>query len=291
MKYFHNPFRRSRCPECGKTYDPTSTECPYCHASNPEYGPEYRSFRFTANIPWWRQILVFVTGSLGFQLIGVMLSLLVLLILRLGPQSGLSASEWTSFLAEYQKSAQYLTIVNDGAYAILIISLLLILWRSNKTIFASFQNPRTWLGIPLGFGVIMLSVIWNVIASKLGATTNQNETAVETTILYLPVLSVLMTGFVAPFCEELTYRVGAFGFLKRWNRVVAYLVVGLLFGLIHLHDFTSVNEWLAFPSYAIAGFSFCFIYEYFGFGASFLAHATNNVVAVISVILSSLYAQ
>jgi membrane protease YdiL (CAAX protease family) len=181
--------------------------------------------------------------------------------------------------------------VNDGAYALLIIAMFLVLWRSGKTVLSSFKNPRTWLGIPLGLGVIFLSAVWSSIATQLGATTNQNESAVETTILYLPVLSVLMTGFVAPFCEELTYRVGAFGFLKRFNRFIAYLVVGILFGLIHLHDFTSANEWLAFPSYAIAGFSFCFIYEYFGFGASFLAHATNNVVAVISVIIAYLYAQ
>ena len=290
MKYFHNPFRHVRCEQCGKTYDPTASECPYCHASNPKYEPQYRSFRYTANLPWWREILLFLIGSLGFQVLGIMLSFAVILFLRLGPQSGLSGAEWSSYLANYQKSSQYLTIVNDGAYALLLTAMLLFLWRNNKTIFSSFKNPRTWLGIPLGFGVILLSIIWGSIANQLGATTNENEAAVESTILYLPVLSVLMTGFVAPFCEELTYRVGAFGFLKRVNRVLAYVVVGLLFGLIHIHDYSSPNEWLSFPSYAIAGFSFCFIYERFGFGASFLAHATNNVVAVISTIIAAYYA-
>ena len=149
----------------------------------------------------------------------------------------------------------------------------------------SFANLKILFGFVVGFAMIILSGIWSNIAIKLGASTNINQGAVEETIKASPLLAVLVTGLIAPFVEELTYRVGAFTFLKRINTVLAYVVVGALFGLIHIKDYGSLNEWLSYPSYLIAGLCLCFAYDKFGFGGSFLAHAMNNLLAVLSYLL------
>jgi membrane protease YdiL (CAAX protease family) len=96
-----------------------------------------------------------------------------------------------------------------------------------------------------------------------------------------PYLSLLVLGLVGPFCEELAYRVGLFGLTRRVNIYLAYFVASVVFGLIHMHDFTSVNEWLSFPDYLVAGAVLAVTYEKFGFGASYIAHATNNVFSLL----------
>ena len=42
-----------------------------------------------------------------------------------------------------------------------------------------------------------------------------------------------MTVILAPFAEEMTYRIGLFSALKRVNLILAFIVTALVFGLIH----------------------------------------------------------
>ena len=70
------------------------------------------------------------------------------------------------------------------------------------------------------------------------------------------------------------------------NRLAAYLFATVVFGLIHMHDFASVNEWLNFPSYLIAGGILAFTYDRFGLSASITAHVVNNLYAVILTLIA-----
>jgi membrane protease YdiL (CAAX protease family) len=95
---------------------------------------------------------------------------------------------------------------------------------------------------------------------------------------------------IAPFNEELAYRVGLFGASKRLNIYFAYFMASIVFGFIHMHfisaGWDNINEWLSLPDYVLAGLIFAYVYDHFGFGASFMAHATNNLVAVLATIIN-----
>ena len=59
----------------------------------------------------------------------------------------------------------------------------------------------------------------------------------------------------------------------------------VVFGLIHMKDFSSLNEWLNFPDYLFAGLILSFVYHRFGFEGSVAAHVLNNLIAVISALI------
>ena len=73
--------------------------------------------------------------------------------------------------------------------------------------------------------------------------TGGNEEGVRGIVDQFPVLSLIVLGVLGPACEELAYRSGAFNLLRRWNRVVAYIVVGILFGFIHFRP--TAETWVS----------------------------------------------
>lgn len=288
MKHFFNPFHRSVCPKCGKRYDPLSSSCPKCHEKNEEVDPRARSFVPLLTLGAYREIGLFLIGFVGLFLLAQIIGIIILSAESFRyAQMGLTGDELKAALTEFSSSVRFTLLINDLTYTLIFAAMLLFLWKDNRRLLKSFANLKILFGFVVGFAMIILSGIWSNIAIKLGASTNINQGAVEETIKASPLLAVLVTGLIAPFVEELTYRVGAFTFLKRINTVLAYVVVGALFGLIHIKDYGSLNEWLSYPSYLIAGLCLCFAYDKFGFGGSFLAHAMNNLLAVLSYILAS----
>lgn len=288
MKHFFNPFHRSVCPKCGKRYDPLSSSCPKCNEKNEEVDPRARSFGPLLTLGAYREIGLFLIGFVGLFLLAQVIGIITLSAESFRyVQMGLTGDELKAALTDFSSSVRFTLLINDLTYTLIFAAMLLFLWKDNRRLLKSFANLKILFGFVVGFAMIILSGIWSNIAIKLGASTNINQGAVEETIKASPLLAVLVTGLIAPFVEELTYRVGAFTFLKRINTVLAYVVVGALFGLIHIKDYGSLNEWLSYPSYLIAGLCLCFAYDKFGFGGSFLAHAMNNLLAVLSCILTS----
>lgn len=288
MKHFFNPFHRSVCPKCGKRYDPLSSSCPKCNEKNEEVDPRARSFAPLLTLGAYREIGLFLIGFVGLFLLAQIIGIITLSVESFRyAQMGLTGDELKAALTEFSSSVRFTLLINDLTYTLIFAAMLLFLWKDNRRLLKSFANLKILFGFVVGFAMIILSGIWSNIAIKLGASTNINQGAVEETIKASPLLAVLVTGLIAPFVEELTYRVGAFTFLKRINTVLAYVVVGALFGLIHIKDYGSLNEWLSYPSYLIAGLCLCFAYDKFGFGGSFFAHAMNNLLAVLSYILAS----
>ena len=123
------------------------------------------------------------------------------------------------------------------------------------------------------------------------AGVNANEASIDSTTSLYPFLSIVIFGIVGPICEEFTYRVGLFTFIKKYNRVAAYLITALVFGLLHFtfNIDTIVTELINLPSYIVSGLLLCYFYDYKGFGASTIAHITNNLFALLmQLILSSI---
>lgn len=282
---FRNPFKKEHCPTCGAFFDETLTECPNCKTEN-RNSSYARSFEAIPNVAPWREILLFLFGWLGFQLIGLIVQLIVLGIeTKILTGQGYTGESLKDALLSFGETPTFYAAVNYSAYLLLFVGLLLLLWKDTLKLFPCFKNPKTYLGFAFGFVLMAVSVCWSLISSKFGATTNENQTVIIAMVKETPLLAILVTGLIGPLCEELAYRVGLFGFSKRINRILAYFVASVLFGLIHIHDFTSINEWLSFPDYLLSGLLLAFIYEKYGLGASWIAHATNNLVAVLQILL------
>lgn len=285
MKYFSNPFKTIKCDECGKSYDYLKAECPHCRKENTYDDPKKRSFNSLLPLGPVREIILFAFGLILLSVVANIVGFITLFAKSLSlNSSGLTPEEAAEALKAYAATPQCTLIINDASYIIIFCAMLLLLWKDNGRLFKSFLSYKVLVGLGIGLGIVMLSSIWGYISQMLGAQTNINQEAVESTITISPFLAVLVTGLIAPFVEELTYRVGAFTFLKRINTVLAYVVVGVLFGLIHMKDFSSVNEWLSYPSYLIAGLCLCFAYDKFGIAASFSAHAFNNLLSVALIL-------
>ena len=85
---------------------------------------------------------------------------------------------------------------------------------------------------------------------------------------------------IAPVAEEFFFRGFFYRALRsRYSMLVAALIDGLLFGVIHW-DFSSADALLIVPPLAALGFMFCLVYERTGSLYPVIAlHALNNAIA------------
>ena len=185
-------------------------------------------------------------------------------------------------------------INNDAAltfitYSILFVGLMAVILFDVPKFLSQFKNWKAYvMGAGIGIGIIVFDIIYfNFVNLFYQSSVGGNETGIRSIIALYPVASILIFGFIGPACEELTYRVGLFGLCKKLNIVFAYIITGLVFGLIHF-DFQSadlINELICLPTYIVPGVLFALCYDKFGFACSYVAHVTNNLWAVISQII------
>ena len=123
------------------------------------------------------------------------------------------------------------------------------------------------------------------------AAGNENEEGLRSFIVIYPWMSLFILGFVGPICEELTYRVGLFGLLKRW-KWLAYIVSALVFAFMHFsfdaEGDAMIVELINLPMYIFSGVMFALAYDKFGLSASLTAHIVNNVFAVSMTLIETL---
>lgn len=272
-------FSKRKCESCGYEYDPTMYNCPNCQNRNADLETSNR-FLNDIHVDWYFNLTFFLVGLIGLSVIGT----IVLIFIQAYDPSGNSNSLYAFY-----------------TYAILFVVLGAILYfaKGYKEVFKSFSKWQSYVfGLAGAAAMVILSVflslIVELIAPGTGSNTNQN-TVVNITVAY-PVASIIILGIIGPLCEELTYRVGLFGLLKRVSRPIAYIGTAIVFGFIHF-DFecfydgsTAIaREFLNLPSYMISGLVMAFLYDRFGFGASSCAHMFNNLYSVIGII--ALYSQ
>ena len=268
-----------KCPYCGREYPEVSRYCPYCGSPNPSYKkPEEKKMYYV------RQLLLFVVGFIGFQIIGTLVQIPFLLKARADFPGDNQA------ILKYISSAQVSMFVNAISYCIIFIILLFIAMPGLKNIFKSFKDKKAYLGALLAFAIIYsFNIFYSIILGIAGvkSDSNNNQQALDSIIKVYPLVSLLVFGIIGPVCEELTYRVGLFDFVKRKNRILAYVGTIVIFTLIHF-DFSAsniVNELINVPYYAAAAFAFTYVYDRFGFAASATAHIANNLFSIITSII------
>lgn len=268
-----------KCPYCEKEYPEVSRYCPYCGSPNPAYkqikGPSLHIVR---------QILLFVIGFIGFQIVGTLLQ--VPFYLKALSDFGSDKKA----IVEYLTSAPVSMFVNAFSYCIIFTVLTIVAKPGLRNLFQSFKDKKAYIAALIGMACIYgFNIAYNIFLGALGvsASANDNQSTLNSIVKIYPIISLIVFGIMGPICEELTYRVGLFDCVKRKNRYLAYAVTIVVFTLIHF-DFASsnmVNELLNIPFYAAAAFAFTFIYDQYGFAASVTAHITNNLISIIISII------
>ena len=190
-----------------------------------------------------------------------------------------------------QSETEYLGATNFLTYAMLFVALMAIVNIDVKKFKKEFSHWLPYVvGIGFCMGMILFPIVYSFIVNLFYKTSvNENEESLRSFITVYPLTSMIFLGFIGPICEELTYRVGVFGILKK-PKWLAYVIGTLVFALAHF-SFTSttiVNELINLPVYLVSGFLLCLAYDKFGLAASLTAHTVNNVYSVGVFILLNL---
>lgn len=259
-----------KCPNCDTYHDPTLEQCPNCHKTNELYAQRdiYDKMVFLHPL---------AQGGLflgGFAYVGMVFCQLF----------------WSIFFGGIANEGLRNTLIVFFAYIMVFGGLLSItLITRRKSFISKFTRPMDYL-YGLGFAglLVIASIVVGMIVSLFHTETiNGNQATIEDTINNYPIIAVLIVILLGPVCEELTYRVGLYSFLRRYNFVLAIIVTSLVFGFIHF-DFEAadlVNELWALPSYVVTGAILCLAYEHRGPACAITAHMAFNLIAFLEIIM------
>ena len=216
----------------------------------------------------WQRVTLLALGLIGLNVIAFILTY----AFRVIPRSDRSAA------------------VNLATYSLLVILMITVVAVDIPKHISKFKGWKPYVfGIVFGVGIILFDIFYsNFVNLFYPIETSSNEAGVRSIIGLHPFASIIILGIVGPLCEELAYRVGLFGLLKKVNRVLAYAVTGLVFGLLHF-DFTSpdlITELIFLPTYIAPGIILSVAYDLFGLPCSWFAHSLNNLFAVILNIIA-----
>ena len=131
----------------------------------------------------------------------------------------------------------------------------------------------------IGFIIMFISnmIIANITPSKIAT----NEEGVREIIKAIPLISVVILGFVAPFSEEIIFRKSFKDVIKtKW---VFILTSGIVFGLLHvITSFDYLYDLLYIIPYSSLGIAFALIYyRTNNVFSSIFVHALHNTILVI----------
>jgi membrane protease YdiL (CAAX protease family) len=235
--------------------------------------------------PVLKQLLYFVLGFLGLNVIALVVATVVRAVLSAQYPDPIAYANALSHIS-------YAATINIVSYVILLVLMFIAAFDVINRLRRQFYRPSVIVkGIGYGMLIILATIALNSIYLVFGIelSDNANESSVTAIMKAYPFFSLVAFVIAGPMVEELTYRLGLFGLLKRVNRYLAYAGTFLVFGLIHFDFETTnlLNELLNLPFYLVAGLLFCYIYEKEGLVASIYAHVTNNLVSFIASFIAS----
>ena len=260
-------FKDINCPNCHTYHDPTLNECPNCHKDN----ELYKLNRVPKRVVFLHPIAQVAMFIIGFAYAGMLIAEIIFayFIGMNGDTSAIQKSVWL-MLTTYLAMFAGLMAVN--------------LFTRRDLFFSKFTNGIDYLyGLAYAITLITLGSVLNILISLIHPTAvdNANQSAAVTMSLNYPLLMFFVVGLLGPICEELTYRVGLYSFLRRINKWAAIVIVTIVFALIHFEfgaDDMETELW-ALPSYLLSGAILTYAYEHRGPACSISAHITYNIFA------------
>ncbi len=166
-------------------------------------------------------------------------------------------------------------------YETLILSLLILLFkeRLEKDLMDLKKNHKTYFHNYFKYwflllGLMMISnLLINLIHSLAGIENSiaGNEEAIRDLFNKAPIYTYISAVMIAPFLEELTFRLGIRYIFKK--DIVFIIISGIVFGLLHVIGNVAVPlDWLYIIPYSIPGFIFAYILT-----------KTNNIFTTIAM--------
>lgn len=147
------------------------------------------------------------------------------------------------------------------------------------------------------FILFVVMYAWNVgtslLINGLISKGSANQGAIESMSKNMA-LTFVMTVVLAPFAEEMMYRVGLSGILSKASVPAAIIVSGFLFGFAHIQNYvidpTSANydpqQWLWLINYGGMGVIFSYAYHRSGrFAVPYYLHMGNNLFAFVGMLI------
>ncbi len=169
-----------------------------------------------------------------------------------------------------------------------------VIFVGTALLFANFKRrPRAWqFGLrrtpfwpTVGWAALgMVSFYAFAVAYGVIVSPDAEQSVTEALGADQGTLGLIVAGVmvicVAPFAEELFFRGFFYRALRsRFSVIVAALIDGLLFGIIH-YDFSGADALLILPPLAALGFMFCLVLERTGSLWPVVGlHALNNAIA------------
>ncbi len=155
---------------------------------------------------------------------------------------------------------------------------------------AADRPMRFFCGILLGFCIyegcqVAISLVYEALAPGLWIPNDENVRALASSSY-----RVMWAGAVllAPLTEETLLRGLVFGCLRRKNRILAYVVTALAFGLIHILGYIMQMDPVTFGLnlllYALPSVALCAAYEYAGtVWAPIALHMILNALSMYAI--------
>jgi membrane protease YdiL (CAAX protease family) len=146
---------------------------------------------------------------------------------------------------------------------------------------------KVGFGILCGFAVAGLCLLMGILRTYVfEIEVNSNQISGAEGILAQPFRYFISACIIAPILEEIIFRGIIFGLFAKINRILAYIVSSLAFALLHM-DFSAhwISEAFGFAIYFLSALIFAFAYEKKGITASVPAHATNNIISFLAILI------
>ena len=265
-------LKRKKCPNCGAYYDPTLEKCPACHKHNELYLNREINDKIAFMHPV-AQIGLFLGG---FALAGMLIIEIIFTLLLKNAFTDKTALESTVL------SCTYITMLGGLGFIVFL--------TRRKHFLSKYTRKIDYIyGLAYMLTLILVSSLVSAFVALFHeATDNVNQSTAVVFVKNYPLLAFFVIGILGPLCEELTYRVGLYSFLRRINKYLAFIVTIIVFALIHF-DFDAidmVNELWALPSYIVAGAILTLAYEHRGPACSMAAHVCYNIFAFLTILAS-----
>lgn len=258
--------------------------------------------------PLWEKLAFFFIGFLGLRLFSIIVQYIILATPLVSVKDGVLTVSDLAY-----------ALINFFTYLLLVIAFVLFIFldrrKTYQRIFKELKQPRTYLWALVAFGMVI--ALQNILSLSFSALfpfygSNENQNSVETIFAASPALVFIMTVFFAPFCEELTYRIGLVDTIgHRYSlRWLGIAISAVIFGLIHadiINSYRSLlsgiseglgeaqitalrnnvyNELLNLPIYMFSGFALAFVYAKSGkITSSMMGHMGVNLFSMIAIII------
>ena len=265
-------LKRKKCSNCGAYYDPTLEKCPSCHKHNELYLNREINDKIAFMHPV-AQIGLFLGG---FAYAGMLIIQIIFAIFLKGAISDKTTFESTLI------SCTYIAMIGGLGFIVFL--------TRRKHFLSKYTRKIDYIyGFAYMITLILVSSLVGTFTSLFHeAADNANQTTAVLFIKNYPLMAFFVVGILGPLCEELTYRVGLYSFLRRINKYLAFGVTVIVFAFIHF-DFDAadmVTELWAIPSYIAAGAVLTVAYEHRGPACSMTAHVCYNVFAFLTILAS-----